>query len=52
MKREELNKLNQKWFKECKCELKHTATQPVPGDGNHNTEIIFIGEAPGKNEEV
>lgn len=41
MKREELNKLNQKWFKECKCELKHTATQPVPGDGNPNTEIIF-----------
>lgn len=23
---------------------------PVIGEGNHETEIIFIGEAPGKNE--
>jgi DNA polymerase len=28
------------------------ATQPVFGDGNHDAEIVFIGEAPGKNEDL
>jgi len=50
-KNEELRKIHEKWFTECKCELKKTATQPVPGDGNPNSKIIFIGEAPGKTED-
>ena len=50
-KAEELKKIHEKWFTGCKCELKKTATQPVPGDGNPNSEIIFIGEAPGKSED-
>ena len=33
-------------------ELKATATQLVFGDGNVNAEIVFIGEAPGKNEDI
>jgi len=50
-KDEELKKIHEKWFTNCKCELKKTAIQPVPGDGNSNSEIIFIGEAPGKEED-
>lgn len=46
-----LKKIYEKWFTDCKCELKKTATQPVPGDGNPNSEIVFIGEAPGKEED-
>jgi uracil-DNA glycosylase len=33
-------------------ELAKTATQLVFGDGNPNSEIVFIGEAPGKNEDL
>ena len=28
------------------------ATQLVFGDGNPNAEIVFVGEAPGKNEDI
>ena len=48
---EELKKIHEKWFTECKCKLKKTATQPVPGDGSPDAKIVFIGEAPGKNED-
>lgn len=33
-------------------ELKEGATQLVFGDGNPDAEIVFIGEAPGKNEDL
>src|SRR5947199_6837817 len=32
-------------------ELRQGATQLVFGDGNPDAEIVFIGEAPGKNED-
>jgi len=32
-------------------ELKKQATQLVFGDGNPEADIVFIGEAPGKNED-
>jgi DNA polymerase len=32
-------------------DLAESATQLVIGDGNLNAEIVFIGEAPGKNED-
>ena len=32
--------------------LAATATQLVAGDGNPDAEIVFIGEAPGKNEDA
>lgn len=32
--------------------LAETATNLVVGDGNPNAEIVFIGEAPGKNEDL
>lgn len=46
-----LNKVHQKWFEQCDCELKKTAKQPVPGDGDPNASIVFIGEAPGRSED-
>jgi len=38
--------------KNCKkCELWESRNNPVSGDGNLNAEIMFIGEAPGYNED-
>ena len=33
-------------------ELKNQAIQLVMGDGNSNADIVLIGEAPGKNEDI
>ncbi len=33
-------------------DLAQTATNLVMGDGNINADIVFIGEAPGKNEDL
>jgi DNA polymerase len=51
-KREQLDELNKYWNENCKCELRNTATQAVFGDGNEDADIVFIGEAPGKNEDI
>lgn len=32
--------------------LREQATQLVMGDGNPDADIVFIGEAPGKNEDI
>ena len=50
-KKTALENLHKKWKEECQCELKKTATQAVPGDGNPDARIIFIGEAPGRSED-
>ncbi|MFA5936320.1 MAG: uracil-DNA glycosylase [Candidatus Paceibacterota bacterium] len=50
-KKLKLDAINKKWFEKCECKLKKTATQPVPGDGNADANIVFIGEAPGRNED-
>lgn len=34
-----------------KCSLYKTATNPVPGDGSPEAKIVFIGEAPGAEED-
>lgn len=47
----QLRQIHEKWFRDCTCELRDTATQPVPGDGPATAEIVFIGEAPGKDED-
>lgn len=37
----------------CKrCILSETRTNVVPGEGDCNADIMFIGEAPGKNEDL
>ena len=34
-----------------KCALSKTRTKAVPGSGNPNADIVFIGEGPGFNED-
>ena len=51
-KKDQLDKLHTKWMENCTCELRNTATQAVPGFGNPNADIVFIGEAPGKSEDI
>ncbi len=47
-----LLKINQDWAVRNTCGLKKTATQAVFGKGNPRAEIVFIGEAPGKKEDL
>lgn len=35
-----------------KCSLCKTRINAVPGEGNPKADIVFIGEAPGKNEDI
>jgi len=35
-----------------RCSLHQTRTQTVPGEGDIDAEIMFIGEAPGRNEDL
>ena len=37
----------------CKaCDLVRTATQPVPGVGNPEADVLVVGEAPGEKEDL
>jgi len=48
---EELNKIYEE-IKVCtKCDLHKSRTNPVLGEGNINAKIMFIGEAPGEEED-
>ncbi len=48
---EELKKLN-KQIENCrKCRLYKTRKNAVPGEGDEKAKIMFIGEAPGFNED-
>ncbi len=39
-------------IKSCnKCELRKTCNAPIPGDWNFNSKILFVGEAPGADED-
>lgn len=49
---ETLLELHQTWHEKNDCELKPLVTQPVFGDGNPHSKIVFIGEAPGKDEDM
>lgn len=33
------------------CDLSKSRLNAVPGNGNSNTKVVFVGEAPGKNED-
>ena len=35
-----------------KCPLAQTRTHAVPGEGNLNAELMFVGEAPGRDEDI
>jgi len=43
----------EKKIKKCrKCELEKTRTNTVPGEGDPNARLMFIGEAPGADEDA
>ena len=51
-KQQQLDEIREKILRDkVTPELKQTATQLVFGDGNPDSDILFIGEAPGKNED-
>lgn len=51
-KQQKMDKIKQQILDDKICpELAKTATQLVFGDGNPDADIVFIGEAPGKNED-
>jgi uracil-DNA glycosylase len=51
-KAEKLREIHMAWAHKNTCGLKKTATQPVFGNGNPDADVVFIGEAPGKNEDL
>ena len=46
-----LETIKQNVIKCTKCELCKTRTNSVPGKGNFQSDVIFVGEAPGRNED-
>lgn len=34
-----------------KCRLANSRTNPVPGEGNKGSRVMFVGEAPGRKED-
>ncbi len=51
-KQEELDILKQKIVDNLECPLKDAATNLVFGKGNPDADILFIGEAPGAQEDL
>jgi DNA polymerase len=51
-KEKKLQERNTFWEKKCVCTLREKATQAVPGEGSAEATILFIGEAPGKKEDL
>lgn len=50
-KEDTLAGLNRAMAETCTCALKETALHVVPGIGNADARIVFVGEAPGKKED-
>jgi len=48
---QELETIKQNVIKCTKCDLCKTRINAVPGKGNFQSDVIFVGEAPGKNED-
>jgi DNA polymerase len=51
-KTEELKKIAEQVNQCRKCDLGTLRTNSVPGEGNSNARIMFIGEAPGADEDA
>jgi len=45
-------KIKQQVIRCTECELNKTRNNSVPGKGNYKSDVIFVGEAPGKNEDL
>jgi uracil-DNA glycosylase len=50
--KKELEKIKKQVTQCTKCELSKTRNNSVPGKGNFKSDVIFVGEAPGKNEDM
>ncbi len=50
-KTRELQEIREEVSSCLKCSLCKTRINAVPGEGNYNTDVMFIGEAPGANED-
>ena len=48
---QELQSVKENVIKCTKCDLCKTRINAVPGKGNFQSDVIFVGEAPGKNED-
>ena len=48
---QELESIKNNVIKCTKCELCKTRANSVPGKGNFQSDVIFVGEAPGRNED-
>jgi uracil-DNA glycosylase family 4 len=48
----ELEKIAEEVRQCCKCGLGSTRTNAVPGEGNPNARIMFVGEGPGADEDA
>lgn len=51
-KQEKLNALAKRMSDELTYDLAKSATKCVPGEGSAEAEVLFIGEAPGRDEDV
>jgi len=51
MKEKEMDELSRKIQKCQQCDLRMVRKNPVIGNGSLNSKILFIGEAPGFNED-
>ena len=49
--KQELETVKQNVIKCTKCDLCKTRTNAVPGKGSFQSDVIFVGEAPGRNED-
>lgn len=47
----EIETIRQEVIKCTNCELCKTRTKSVPGKGNFQSDVMFVGEAPGRNED-
>lgn len=51
-KKSKLEELKSKCMSCTKCELYKTATNLVFSDGDYNSMLVFVGEAPGEDEDL
>lgn len=49
--KQKLEEIKQNVINCIKCDLCKTRTNSVPGKGNFQSDVIFVGEAPGRNED-
>jgi len=51
-KQQKIQKLRKQIAQCTRCHLHQTRTNTVPGEGDVDADIMFIGEAPGRNEDL